>query len=213
MRVNNQNNISFGTNIKVISPKCFKHIVRNVCMKPGFEFVDRWMIKGYPYELGYRTNLEFGATARIRTCAAGITVKKGSRPPLFWHILDSAENINNFPILEKKIKGDSAILVGTKSYFHYSKILCGRFKKALHDKKIMTTMLTSLAPKWEANIAYSSKKDTMFICVKECFRDEPYVKSMEQLKEVFGTIKISPVDKLSFANPIEELFMRGLIKR
>ena len=203
MQVNNNNNISFGTKIKVIPPRCYRRIARKMGKTKGCEIIKDWDI-GSGSPRAFRENINLGGTGGIRSCTAGITVKKGGNAPLFWHIYDCPENIDAFPILEEKMQGDNAIIVGSKQKYYYSNKLFNKFQKALHKKIIPTTVLRSLALEWQAFMAYTSKDDTMYLCFTNIDKPYEYVKSWKDLKNIVRTIKISPTDSIEFVNSLKE---------
>lgn len=212
MRIDNNNNISFGTNIKVVSPGCFRRITRKMEKIKGCEIIKDWDV-GSNSPRGYRENVNLGGTGHIRSCSAGIITKKGKNAPLFWHIYDSPENLDYFSILEDKMEGENAILVGSKSDYFYSKALYYKFQKALRKKSIPTTILKSLALEWQAFMAYTSKDDTMYLCFTNIDKPYEYVKSWKDLKNIFRKIKISPTDNIEFIRPIDGLFIPQNIKK
>ena len=203
MQVNNNDNISFGTNIKVVSPRCFRRIARKMEKIKGCEIIKDWDI-GSNSPRAFRENIKLGGTGGIRSCTAGITVKKGGNAPLFWHIYDCPENIDAFPILEEKMQGDNAIIIGSKQKYYYSTALCNKFQEALYKKSIPTTILRSLALTWQAFMAYTSRDNTMYLCFTNVDKPFEYVRSWEDLKKIVSTIKISPTDSIEFVNSIKE---------
>ena len=211
MQINNKSNLSFGTNIKVVSPRCFRRIANKMEKCADCEIIQDFDITNSSV-LGYRENINLGITGSIRSCSAGVIAKKGKNAKLFWHIFDSLENIEAFPILEKKLQGDNAILIGAKSAFFESVELNKKFQEALHKKSIPTTILCDIAFRRQAFIAYTSKEDTLYLSVCHCDYPFKYVKSMKNLKKVFSTIKISPKDNIEFIGFIKGLFLTKNIK-
>lgn len=210
MQISN-NHISFGTSIKFVSPLAFWRVANKIEKINGCQIIEDLDITGNP-PFGYRENVDLGGTGFIRSCTAGVTVKKGESAPLFWHIFDCPENINAFPVIENKLKGDNAILIGSKSAYYDSNELGNKFQEALSKKSIPTTILRDIAFRWQAFIAYISKDDTMYLCVSHCNNPFKYVKSMKDLKNVFSSVKISDTDNIEFMSFKKELFITQGIK-
>lgn len=209
------------TQIRVVSPECFAKIVRrlddDVC-----ENISEWeIIPEYakdinnPYKrhwLGYRVNVDKCYTKAVRSCVSGVVKSKtknsetGVEKPvasIVMHIENSKRNIENLPIIKEFCEGESAILIGSKDYIEYSKQLFSKIKSYLVDK-MPTTIMRNLAKGWEANIAYLSDENVLYLMVKNIFVENTFVKSLDELKAVFEEIFISKGAKLEVLSKCKE---------
>ena len=102
------------------------------CKKPLFIFPDSFK--------AYRTNVIKGSTEEIRSCTAGLVFDKKSEAPLFFHIYDDSSNINNLSVIEPYMKGENAILIGSRTKFKKSRELFKAIEKMLDAKSIPMTV-------------------------------------------------------------------------
>lgn len=207
------NTISFGSNIKLVSPRFYQYATRKMFRNPKCEMINNWDIvvspkcKNTDY-YAYRKNMELGFTNNVRTCTAGVIVNKGENAPFFMHFLNSEENVNHIQDLKKNFKGTNAILVGSKEGFLYSRAVYDKLKKYICGNHVPLTQMQGLNPIWETSIAYNSKNDTLYMCVNVANCRDIYVKTMKQLKAVFQKVEISPYDNIEFVGKIKECLLR-----
>lgn len=50
----------------------------------------------------------------------------------------------------------------------------------------------------EAEMFFDSKKDTLYLCLCDIFKNDSYVHSMKDLKETCDIVEISPTDSIIF---------------
>ncbi len=215
MQTNRIDNISFKTNIKIVSPYKFKRITNKMKKFENCQCIEYWDI--VPYIDGptpaYRTNVEYGYTEGVRSCTAVLTVKDGLNAPFFGHMDGSKYNILKLPLIKNKMKqGDNVIIIGAKPEYEDSVDFCNKVQRVFKQKQIQIpiTKFCFMDNQYEANIAYESAKDIMYLCVKYCRKNYPFVKSMKNLKKVFKQVEISSKDKIIFPN-LKELFCSLLI--
>ena len=208
----NQNNTAFKTRIIFLSPKGFNKVFAgwknkkftNICHFDITNNEKDW------YSC-YKTNIAKGITSGIRTCTAGVCVNKGEKAPLFWHVENTLKNIEKFPILSKLIKGTNAIIIGSKSKYKYSKELFEKFAEEMNTKKIPTTIIQG-TKQAEANMMYKSSSDTLYVCMSDIYKNDNYVKSMEDLQNTCDIVKISPSDSIEFYDTLPQETIKQKIK-
>lgn len=205
MRIENTDNINFGTNIKIISPKAYEAKTRKMINKGNCRFIDWWDIKpagGLNSEgfRGYRRDMERGYTNKVRICTAGVVANGSKKAPLFFHLLDSKKNKEDLGALKKYFNGTNAILVGSKEGFVYSKDIFDGVKDFAHKQKLPLTIFQTLSPRFEADLAYEAKKDTLYMSVHDAAYYSRYVETMDELKSVFRTVEISETDNIEFCD-------------
>lgn len=203
MRIEKTDNINFGTNIRVISPNAYRAKTLKMFAKRNCRFIDWWEIKptdGFKRECfcGYRKNMELGFTNDVRTCTAGVVANGNEKAPLFFHLLNSKKNKEDLGSLKECFQGTNAILVGSKDGFTYSKDIFEGLKGFARERRLPLTIFQSLAPRFEACLAYESQKDTLYMCVRDAIYYSRYVETMDELKSVFRTVEISETDNIEF---------------
>ena len=193
-----RSNIAFKSNIIFLSPKGFSEVFRTYKNK-NFVNLCHYDITNdeKDWYSCYKTNIARGITTGIRTCTAGVCANKGKRASLFWHVEDTLKNIEKFPILSKLIKGTNAIIIGSKSKYKYSKELFEKFVEQMNTQNIPTTIIQG-TKKAEAEVIYESSNDTLYVCISDIYKNDNYVKSMEDLKNTCDIVKISPSDSVEF---------------
>lgn len=213
MKVNKTDNLNFGTNIKVVSPRFYKFKTNDMFSNKNCKFIDYWEIKPCDEYIknglyAYRNNVESGFTNNIRSCTAGIISNKKEKASLFFHIFNSEKNLQDLEILKKFFKGNNAILVGSKENVPFSTEIFEELKNSAIKNNLPLTILQLLKKRLEANLAYDSHKDTLFMCVNDVLDKHQYVESMDELKEAFKTVNISDADNIKFLSRYEEEFLR-----
>ena len=208
MRTNRTDNISFKTNIKIVSPYKFRRITNKMKNFENCQCIEFWDI--VPYIDGptpaYRTNVEYGYTKGVRSCTAVLTAKERNKAQFFGHMDGSKYNMLKLPLIKNKMKqGDNVIIIGAKPEYEDSVDFCNKVQRVFKRKRkpIPITKLCFMDNQYEANIAYESGKDIMYLCIKYCGKNHPFVKSMKNLKKVFKQVEISPKDKIIFPNAKE----------
>lgn len=214
MEIAKTDNLAFKTNIKCVSPRFFNRKTMNMfCSKEGCNIISRFDID--PIEhlkecTGYRINTRQCYTEKVRTCTAGVVVDKGKKAPLFIHVSNSRRNKRDANLLQKFFHGTNAILIGSKDMFSYSRAVFDKFKNFALSKKLPLTMMQGLDRKWQANLAYNSDEDTLYLCVNNAAKESEYVKNMKELKQIFRKVEISPTDNIEFVNRFKQfLFVIG----
>ena len=206
MKTNNSN-LSFKSRIVFVSPSKMANIFDDLTINKNAQNISNWNIRQYNSEkyhenieswCGWRKNAKDVVSLGIRSCSAGVVVKKNKTAALAWHIEDTYTNLKDINILKPSLKGKNAILIGSKSFFHYSKKLFKQFKNIAQNNNVKTTYFQGLAHKWEAHMAYNGDKDTLFLCVNNIEKPCKYVHSQETLKRAFEKIKISDNDTIEF---------------
>ncbi|MBQ4077743.1 hypothetical protein IJD15_00985, partial [bacterium] len=99
-----------------------------------------------------------------------------------------------------------SILIGGKEVCPESAKLFNNVNNIAEKSKLPTTIMYNLANRFEANIAYLSSKDTIYLCVKDIFNPKNYAKNIEDLKLVFKEFKISEKDNIIPLNQMKEFF-------
>ncbi len=215
MQVSNTNNLTFQSKIRIVSPQFFQYKSMKMWKNPNCKLIDVWDIipryemKDFP---GYRTNMDLGFTYGVRTCTAGVVVNQGKPASLFMHLLNSSANLKHMSFIKDYFKGTNAILVGSKDNFSYSIQVFNKLKNYTLNNGIPFTIMRRLAREWQANLAYVSKEDTLYLCVNNIIENTRYVKNMKQLQETFKEIEISPTDTVEFLSWSKELLLRLLEK-
>lgn len=201
-----------GTRILFLSQKGFSNVFRKFKNK-DFANICHYEITNNEKDLFscYKTNVSRGHTAKIRTCTAGVCVNKGKSAPLFWHVENTKNNIENFPILSRLIKGTNAILIGSKSEYKYSKDLFEKFVEEMDTKKIPATIIQG-TKQAEAKLIYESSNDTLYVCMNDIYKKDKYVKSMEDLQKTCDIVKISPSDSVEFYDILPKKSIKQRIK-
>lgn len=201
MKIDNQNNLAFKTNIRVVSPNRFRNIIVGLYGKGPLDEIVQFDIVPEiknPIFKAFATKVKNIYTKNIRTCTGVLVANKGKEASLFGHFYNSPENVKDTEILEPFMKGTNAILVGSKDQFYYSSEVFDTFKEKIKKRNIPMTIMKSLNPDYEANIAYTSEDDELILCVKNAFKPKEYVHDMTELKKVFRMVKISPTDTIQF---------------
>ena len=215
MKIHNQQNITFKSKLIFVSPNTYHEVCKNISKSLHYENIQVWDVCPEYFEktwrlskvwLGWRKNMEKGFTDGVRSCTAGIAVDKGKPAPFFWHIEDDSDNNEHLKKLKDFIKGTNAIIVGSKSYFLHSTAIFEKFKKYTKSKNLPTTIMQDLKMYWQANLAYDSKDDTLYLCVNNINTDE-YVDSRQKLDEVFRKVKISEADEVEFPSNIAQFVL------
>ncbi|MBQ8168027.1 hypothetical protein IJZ97_01250 [bacterium] len=195
---NCQNSSTFQSRIVVLSPERFNKTVNR--MRDGLRNFDCI----YEYDLdikegskAYRTNVDNIVTEGVRSCTAVVKANKGSKAPLVAHIRNSEENLKRLYLLDTPNECTNAILIGSKRFYKKSsEVFDAIMRKA---KNVPTTIMKGLKLRWEAQIAFNSKKDTLYLCVNEINNKRPkYAKNMKDLKSCFDKFVISSEDKIEF---------------
>lgn len=201
MEVNNQNNLAFKTNIRVVSPNRFRYVVDELYKKGPLEQIVQFdivpAIKN-PVFKAFLTKINNVYTKHIRTCTGVLVANKGKEASLFGHFYNSQENVRNSKKLEEYIFGTNAILIGSKRWFMDSAEVFNAFNEKIKKRNIPRTIMKSLNINYEANMAYTAENDELILCVKNAFNPKEYVHDMADLKKVFGRVKISPTDTIQF---------------
>ena len=207
-----QNDVAFKSRIIVLSPKGFSKMFAgykykkfaNIC---HFEIADNEKA----WDSSYKTNLIRVFTKGVRTCTAGICVEKGKKASLVWHIENTIKNIEKFPIVSKFIKGTNAIIIGSKKGYENSTELFDKFEQETKYKNIPTTIIKG-TKSYEASFFYDSKPDTLYVCLNHIYKNDEYVRSMEDLKQACDVVKISPFDSVEFEECLTEEKQKQKIK-
>ena len=209
----NQSNVSFGTNIILVSPKELHREWSKAWNADNLDTIDYWETDSENKEkLGYRTTNNSVYTYEVRTCTAGVVTKKDSKPPFVFHFFHSKKTLDGLCKVKQLIDGENAILIGSKKNVECAKEVFDEIQQYLKKKNIPTTILKTLCNSWEAKFIYDSKKDNLYLCVKDYFNEKKYVKSIDDLKKVFETVMISSKDKVYFKGQIK-YFIDKLLRR
>lgn len=216
MKPSNHSDVSFKSNIVFVSPKTYKSICKNFSKNSDCQNIKHWNVNSNfqklkcdaSYWCGWRKNLKLGYTKGVRSCTAGVAVNQGKPASLFWHIENTKSNRLNLKYLKNSITGTNAIIIGSKEYFRHSKAVFEKFKRYTKSRNLPTSIFQNLHLHWQANLAYHSKSDTLYLCVNNIRKPLEYVNSMNKLKEVFATVQVSQKDNLKFTNPISAFLLR-----
>lgn len=202
------NNVSFKSNIRIVSPKRFDILSLKFYQKNA-EFIYQYNLDscfgGIDYQ-AYRTQMKMGFTKGVRSCTAGLIVANDKKSSSFFHLFNSVENILNLNKIKKIFNGNNCILIGGKEACPDSIELFNEINNNAKKSQLPTTLMCNLANAFEADIAYSSKKDTLYLCVKNIFNKQKYAKNQKDLKLLFKQFEISPKDKIISQNPVKEFF-------
>ena len=204
------NNISFKSNIRLVSPRYFEKISEKINSQKG-EFIDCYDLIPFLNKIDYlafRTNMEKGSTEGVLSCTAGVVARKGENCSLFMHLFNSKENIKNLKIIKKFFSGTNCILIGSKKELPYSKKLFSLIEKQAKKANLPITKMQGLSPSYEANLAYISNEDTLFVCIKDSNISRNYAKNKNDLKKLFDKLLISKNDKIIDVNRFRE-FIEG----
>lgn len=202
MKVRSIDNLNFKSHIKLVSPEDYNRIVKSMEADKRYDNIIEYMIKPLiPFlckEKAYYTNTLKGSTEEIRSCTAGLVVDNAKEAPLFFHIYDDSSNIRNLDVIEPYMQGSNAILIGSRSKFKKSRKLFKAIEGLLDSKSIPMTVLEDFENMWECDVAYDSKKEEVYLCIKDILKPEIYVKTQEELLKAFKRVQISTKDTIEF---------------
>lgn len=202
MKIDSVTNLNFKSNIKVVSPNQYNKIVKDMEADTRYDDILEYFIKPlfiYPDSFkAYRTNLSKGSTEEIRSCTAGLVFDKNQKVPLFFHIYDDNSNIRDLGVIEPYMKGENAILIGSRTKFKKSRELFQAIERLLNLKSIQLTVFEDFENTWEADVAYDSQKEEVYLCVKDIMNPKMYVKTMDELLKAFKRVQISSKDTIEF---------------
>ena len=201
------NEISFKSNIRIVSPKRFEKISQNIFRNNG-ELISCYNLDtcygGIDFQ-AYRTMMKAGFTKGVRSCTSGLIVSKDKKTSSFFHVFNSIENILHLNKIKNLFDGNNCILIGGKEVCPESAELFNEVNSIAKKTKLPTTIMYNLANTFEANIAYLSNKDTLYLCVKDIFKQNNYAKNIKDLKLVFKEFQISEKDNIIPLNRMKEL--------
>ena len=202
------NDISFKSNIRIVSPKRFEKVSQKIFHNNG-ELINCYdldtCLGGIDFQ-AYRTKMKAGFTKGVRSCTCGLIVAKDKKTSSFFHLFNSIENILHLNKIKNLFNGNNSILIGGKEVCPESAKLFNNVNNIAEKSKLPTTIMYNLANRFEADVAYLSNKDTLYLCVKDIFEPNNYVKNIEDLKLVFKELKISEKDNIIPLNQIKEFF-------
>lgn len=201
-------NISFGSKINFVSSAKFKNLLsKNV--KPQNIVDEPWTFEAM------RTADEFLGTAGINTCSGGCFAD--SKKASLFHFSTDEKNFFTIDKFISKIsdmfnsqKCKSALLVGSKPA--NVPVLPGKAPDVQSENlfEILKFAMKDLKPTIleghrnaasGTNFIYDPKRDTYYVnTLLNVFDDTSYVKNMDDLKNAFKNIHISPNDMVVF-NP------------
>jgi len=212
------NNPTFTSHIKVVSPAFFNSKVAAMCERGLCTNINTWNIipgKSETNRIGnevlksaFSTNMERGYTKGVRSCTSMLVANKGHNASVFEHIRNSLYNLANLPLLEKFINGTNAIIIGSKNMFPHSKEVFQAMQKQAADKRLPTTILQGLKNDWEAHVAYNSIEDTLYLAVNQIQNPLEYIMENTGLKRIFKQVKISPTDDIEFITSAKEAIIK-----
>lgn len=197
-------NISFKSNIKIVSPAKYKMLTEKMAQNSSCEYIYEWrFLKHKLLNLSktnpYRLNANQVVTEGIRSCTGCFVVdKKSKNLPLAFHLYDELNSVEKVEDLDKFIKGTNAFLIGARGKFKDSLPLFNKCENMLKKNKIPTTIMKDFRGKWEADIAYDSTNDDIIICIKDIFDPRKYVNNFPELKNSFNKFELSPTDTMEF---------------
>ncbi len=187
------NNISFKSNIKFITSQEF-HKNKNKGYYIGYQHYCPNILKADKF-----------FSTEIRTCTGGGIIDKNGEA-IGFHIWDDKKNSHNFhEIIAKMFRyinnPERGLLIGSKDLKSnpYSLKLFKKFKERFSQRiENLSLFEKHKYPKSETNYAYSKNDDTWLICTNYITKDNNFknIKSIDDLKEAFETIKIAKGDKL-----------------
>ena len=202
------NDISFKSNIRIVSPNRFEKISQYIFRNNG-ELIGCYDLdtcfRGIDFQ-AYRTKMKAGFTKGVRSCTCGLIVAKDKKTSSFFHLFNSIENILHLNKIKNLFDGNNCILIGGKEVCSDSAELFNNINNIAEKSKLPTTIMYNLANRFEADIAYLSSKDTIYLCVKDIFNPKNYAKNIEDLKLVFKEFKISEKDNIIPLNQMKEFF-------
>lgn len=201
---NNINNVAFKSNIKIVSPKRFEKISHKLFAKNA-ELID---IYEFNNALGdpYRTNMTSGFTNRVRSCTAGLVASKDKKAPLFMHLFNNETSIKYLDRIKNFFHGTNCILIGSKKCSPHSTQVFDAVENIAVQSQLPVTKMKGLSPRFEADIAYNSKNDTMFLCVKDAFNHNSYAETEDDLRLLFDEVQVSEKDKIFPLKSSKEFF-------
>ena len=206
--IHSMNDISFKSNIRIVSPNRFEKISHYIYRNNG-ELIGCYDLdtcfRGIDFQ-AYRTKMKAGFTKGVRSCTCGLIVAKDKKTSSFFHLFNSIENILHLNKIKNLFDGNNCILIGGKEVCSDSAELFNNVNNIAEKSKLPTTIMYNLANRFEADIAYLSSKDTIYLCVKDIFNPKNYAKNIEDLKLVFKEFKISEKDNIIPLNQMKEFF-------
>lgn len=202
MQIRPTNNLNFKSEIQILPPKEYEKVIGEMERNLEYKNIFLWDIvpkdDRYEKNYAYRTNSTLISTEDVRSCTLLHLVDEGKPSPLTMHASDNTENINNLSKLNQYIKGTNAFMMGSKEQYELSPILFEKTEKMIKKKKIPATIFKNLDLFWQASMAYNSKQNIIFLTISEVMNPKNYVKNLEELKNVFSKIQISPKDTIQF---------------
>ena len=202
------NDVSFTSRIRIVSPKRFDKIAANMYLRDA-EYISQYNLDtcfgGIDFQ-AFRTRMKEGFTSGVRSCTSALVVAKDRQSSSFMHLFNSVSNIKNLGKVKNLFNGNNCILIGGKKACTNSKELFNAVETIAEKSEMPTTIMSDMAAAFEADVAYSAKKDTMFLCVKDIFKPENYAKTKKDLKLIFKKFKLSKEDSIIPFNPIKEKF-------
>ena len=196
--INYSNNFTFKSRILFLSPKGFGKVFSEYNKKNVANICDCFITDNErAWDSGYRTNIKYAYTSGVKTCTAGVCANKGENASLFWHVENSYNNLEKFPMLAKFINGTNAIIIGSKKHFKNSTEMFDKFVKQAQHKNIPTTIIKGTKDS-EVRMLFDAIQDTLYVCMNNIFRKENYVCSMEELKQTCDIVEITPADCVEF---------------
>lgn len=201
-------NVSFTSKIRIVSPKRFDKIAANMYLRDA-EYISQYNLDtcfgGIDFQ-AFRTKMKEGFTDGVRSCTSALVVAKDKKTSSFMHIFNSISNIKNLNKVRNLFNGNNCILIGGKKACTKSTELFNAVETIAEKSKMPTTVMSNMASAFEANVAYTIKNDTMYLCVKDIFKPENYAKTVKDLKLIFKKFKLSKEDSIIPFNPIKETF-------
>ncbi|MBO6256497.1 hypothetical protein J6N69_00470 [bacterium] len=229
LKVNNRNNIVFGSRINFVDSKTFDDFRRGayVDFRKEGGFSAKSLSRAQKYKNKFeqminppkmnmsRTDVilsdEF-YTEGVRTCTAGGVIDLKSGKCLGFHFYDSLDNMKKVDemianIFDKIPNPDGALILGGKNLkcSNYSLPIFEKITEAILSKiKRVTVLREHLYPFSETDMHYSLKNDTwtiysMFRPVTEI--KERYISSKSDLQNCFREVKIAASDSVNFIKP------------
>ena len=197
--------LAFKSRIVFLSPKGLRKVAEQYRNKDLAYIVHYNILPDAPVLSNcYRQNVKVGITNGVKTCSSGICVEKGQEAPLFWHVEDNSFNMENLPLLTNLIQGTNAIIIGAKENYKLSCEMFDKFVEQLHLKNIPTTIIKGTKTS-EADLLYEAKKDTLYVCMRDIYQKDHYVKSKLDLDKTCDVVKISPTDSVEFYDELPKI--------